>query len=246
MLFLRDISTQAPAHCSRPLLQAATRRLCRQMASLQRMLYAQQRFSLLVILQGVDASGKDGAIEKVFSALNPAGVVVKDFKKPDDKERKYDFLWRVHQYVPPKGMIHIFNRSHYEDVLVPLVEGTLSDEACRRRYAFIDCFERLLSQENETCIIKFYLHISPEQQYRRLMERRTNPRKYWKYSPEDWIMAAQWDDYIRAYEQLLAYEWTIPWHIVPADQNWYRNYTIAKLVVDQLQALSLFYPPRSE
>lgn len=240
---LREVPTRPPADLDKEEVKKKTKALKKRLVDLQKVLYAQQRFSLLVLFQGLDAAGKDGAIRKVFSGLNPLGVYVKAFKAPTAEEKAHDFLWRVHPHVPPKGMIHIFNRSHYEDVLVPVVEGWIDEVRTRRRYDFINNFEALLEEENETRILKFFLHVSPEEQLRRLVERRTNPEKFWKHNDEDWEVAGKRDKYYRAYEQIFAHCSRVPWHLVPADENWYKTHVVISKVVETLETLPLEYPP---
>lgn len=242
---LKDHTTKPPAGLNKEEVKRKSKALKKRMLELQKMLYAQQRCSLLVIFQGLDAAGKDGAIRKVFSGLNPLGVYVKAFKAPTEEEKAHDFLWRVHPHVPPKGMIHIFNRSHYEDVLVPVVEGIIDEQQTRRRYEFINCFEALLHEENDTHLLKFFLHVSPEEQLRRLKERKTNPEKFWKHNDQDWEVAGKRKQYYRAYEQIFKHCSRIPWHIVPADENWYKNYYVLSKVVETLEALPLKYPSLS-
>ncbi|WP_051633179.1 PPK2 family polyphosphate kinase [Thermonema rossianum] len=240
---LKQAPTAPPASLQKEEIKEKTKALKKRLAELQKVLYAQQRFSLLVIFQGLDAAGKDGAIRKVFSGLNPLGVHVKAFKVPTEEERAHDFLWRVHPHVPAKGMIHIFNRSHYEDVLVPVVEGLIDEARTRRRYEFINCFEALLEEENETRLLKFFLHVSPAEQRRRLIERRNNPEKFWKHNDSDWEVAEKRDKYYRAYEQIFKHCSRVPWHLVPADKNWYKTYVVLSKVVETLEALPLRYPP---
>lgn len=209
---------------------------------LQNMLYAEGRRAVLVILQGMDASGKDGVIKNVFDRVNPIGCRVIAFKQPTELEMKHDFLWRIHQNVPEKGAMHIFNRSHYEDVLIQRVHKWVDETIIRKRYTHINNFEKLLS-DTGTTILKFYLHISQEEQLRRLEERMNDKTKMWKYSEADLKESRLWADYRKAYED--AFENCsdpVPWHIVPCDQNWYKEYVIAEKVVETLEALRLKYP----
>ena len=210
---------------------------------LQEVLYAQAKYTLLVVLQGQDASGKDGTIRRVFSPLNPLGVVVTSFKKPTPRELAHDFLWRIHKAVPPAGMIGIFNRSHYEDVLVPRIHATLPAERIEARYRQINAFERHLA-ENDVTILKFYLHISKKEQKARLDARLHDPTKRWKFSPADLAERKHWGDYISAYEvalQRCSTQWA-PWFVIPADRKWYRNAIVARIVRATLEALDLTYP----
>lgn len=211
---------------------------------LQDILYAQGKHALLVALQGMDASGKDGTIRKVFGPINPLGTSVTNFKKPTQVELAHDFLWRIHKAVPPARMIGIFNRSHYEDAVVVRVHRLMPADRIEARYRQIDAFERHLA-ENEVTILKFFLHISKETQKRRLEDRLNDPTKRWKLDPDDLRERAFWDDYMAAYELALARCSTecAPWFIVPADRKWYRNAVVARIVRSTLEAMDLSYPP---
>ncbi len=219
-------------------------RLQGRMRELQEMLYAQGRQSLLIVLQAMDAGGKDGTIKKVFDGVNPQGVHVTSFKAPTKEELAHDFLWRIHQHTPPKGYIGIFNRSHYEDVLIVRVANLAPPKVWKKRYGHINHFERLLTDSN-TRILKFFLHISKEEQKERFQERLDRPDKNWKFSKGDLGVRQQWDDYMEAYEAALTRCNTdyAPWHIVPANRKWYRNWVIAKVIVDTLESMELAYPP---
>jgi PPK2 family polyphosphate:nucleotide phosphotransferase len=210
---------------------------------LQRVLYAEGRRSLLIILQGMDTSGKDGVIRSVFSGINPQGCSVVSFKAPTPMERAHDFLWRIHAHAPAKGMIAIFNRSHYEDVLVPRVQGALSKAACARRYEHINRFEQMLHEEG-TIIRKFFLHISKKEQRERLQERLEDPRKNWKFDPADLVARRQWRGFQTAYDEAMRHCSTqeAPWYIVPADRKWFRNWLISEVLVRTLEAMALKYP----
>lgn len=238
---ITKIATRAPKELDKDDIKEKTEKLLAQMGEYQRMLYAQAKHSLLIIFQGVDASGKDGVVAKVFSGLNPLGCKVYAFKAPTPLELSYDFLWRVHQQVPAKGMVQVFNRSHYEDVLVPKVEGFLSEDIIKERYEFINTFERFLTQ-NGTHILKFYLHISPEQQKKRLMERITNPKKFWKHNDGDWETVKKWDIFIDAYQEVFEKCNENEWHIIPSDQNWYKEYLVAEKIVETFSKMKLEYP----
>ena len=228
----------------RPEAEAATAADIAEIDRLQEVLYAQAKYALLVVLQGPDTSGKDGTIRRVFSPLNPVGAVATSFKKPTPHELAHDFLWRVHKVVPPAGMIGIFNRSHYEDVLVPRVHGLVPADRIDARYCQINAFEQHLV-ENDLVIIKFYLHISKKEQKSRLEGRLKDPTKRWKFSADDLAERKHWDDYISAYETVLqrcSTKWA-PWFIVPADRKWYRDAVVARIVRATLEALDLTYPP---
>lgn len=203
---------------------------------LQELLYGAGTHSLLVIVQGIDTSGKDGTVRKVFSKVSPLGSYVHSFKVPTEEELGHDFLWRVHRVTPQRGMIGIFNRSHYEDVLVVRVHSLVPETVWRKRYRMINDFEHLLTASN-TIILKFFLHISKEEQAERLLAREKETAKAWKLSAGDWREREHWEDYMAAYTEALercstAYA---PWIIVPADRKWYRNYAVAKTVVETLR-----------
>ncbi len=235
------IPTHAPKDLSKEDIKDETKHLLKKLKELQKILYAQGKYSVLIILQGLDASGKDGLVNKVFNGLNPLGVDVKAFKAPTKEELQYDFLWRVHKHVPPKGLIMIFNRSHYEDVLVPVVEKFIDDETKIYRFRHINNFESLL-QETNTIVLKFYLHISQEEQTERLNERKTNPEKYWKHNDGDWDTRKKWNLYQIAYEDVFRHCNAPEWNIIPSDENWYKEYLVAKKLVETLEALDLQYP----
>ncbi len=215
--------------------------------ALQELLYAERKHKVLVILQALDTGGKDGTIRRVFDRVNPQGVRVASFKAPTAAELDHDYLWRIHQQVPGRGEIVIFNRSHYEDVLVVRVQRLVPAEVWKRRYAQINEFERMLAEEGAT-ILKFYLHIDRDEQKERLQERLDDPAKRWKFSAGDLEERKLWDQYIEAYEDVLertSTEWA-PWRIVPANRNWYRNLIVAEAVVDSLERLDMRYPEPAE
>jgi PPK2 family polyphosphate:nucleotide phosphotransferase len=220
-----------------------TASLHERMAELQEMLYAQGTQSLLIILQAMDAGGKDGTIKKVFEPINPQGVRVTSFKAPTAEELAHDFLWRIHKHTPPKGYISIFNRSQYEDVLVVRVNNLVPSTIWKQRYDQINNFERLLSDRG-TRILKFFLHISPEEQKDRLQARLDKPDKRWKFSTGDLAVREQWNDYMLAYEVLLTKCNTdyAPWHIVPANHKWYRNLVVTQAIVEAMEQMRLAYP----
>lgn len=239
---LEAISTRAPKESDKKETKAETERLLERLKELQNLLYAQSKYSVLVILQGMDASGKDGAIRNVLGQMNPQGVSVTSFKTPTEEEAAHDFLWRIHQHAPRKGMIKVFNRSHYEDVLITRVHGWCDDATAAKRFSAINHFEDLLITHNNTLIFKFYLHISPEEQQERLQERVDNPEKRWKYNKADLAEAKQWDKYRAMYEDVFRNCAVAPWVIVPADQNWYKEFLIAKTLVEGLENLNMKYP----
>jgi PPK2 family polyphosphate:nucleotide phosphotransferase len=222
----------------------AVQALAAQINELQDMLFADRRYKLLVVLQGTDASGKDGAIRNVFGQVSPLGVHVRSWRAPTEEERAHDFLWRIHQRVPAAGELTIFNRSHYEDVLVPVVDGALTRKQTSLRLRQINEFERMLV-ETGTVLLKFMLHVSPEEQARRLQARIDDPAKAWKFVPHDLHVRRQWPAYRKAYEAFLgATSTTIaPWTIVPADSKTHRNLMIGTVVRDTLKSMKLRYPP---
>jgi PPK2 family polyphosphate:nucleotide phosphotransferase len=193
-------------------------------------------------IQGMDASGKDGLIRDVLGQLNPQGVTVSSFKAPTQEEMDHDFLWRIHQHAPAKGMLKVFNRSHYEDVLVQRVHKWVDEKTIYKRMDAINDFEKLLAEHNNTKLLKFYLHVSPEAQRARLEERTQDPRKMWKYNEKDLKEAGLWKQYRRAYEDVFQHCSRIPWIIVPADHNWYKEYLVAKTLRDTLKGLKMKYP----
>jgi PPK2 family polyphosphate:nucleotide phosphotransferase len=215
-----------------------------ELSRLQNLLYAESRRALLIVLQGMDTSGKDGTIRHVMAGLSPQGVQVKSFKVPTEEELAHDFLWRVHKEVPRHGFIGIFNRSHYEDVLVVRVHELVPRKVWKSRYEQINQFEKLLVKNN-VLILKFFLHISKTEQKSRLKQRLADPTRYWKFSTQDLKERECWPAYRRAYEDVLtrcSTQWA-PWHLVPANQKWYRNLVVAEVIVQTLRELDMQYPP---
>lgn len=241
MIKLDHISTIPPKETDKADTKKTLKKFRKDLFQLQNKFYADGRYSMLIVLQGLDTSGKDGTIRHAFSGMNPQGVQVKSFKKPTADEIKHDFLWRVYPHFPEKGMIKIFNRSYYEDILVPSVSGILSKEVLQHRLNLINELEHHLLANN-TLILKFYLHISADEQIERIEERKTKPHKLWKYAKEDELIPEQWDDYRKSYHTVLNDCDLIPWHIIPADKRWYRNYAVAKILTDHLENLKLEYP----
>lgn len=213
------------------------------MAELQNVLYAEGKHALLIILQAMDAGGKDGTIRSIMSGVNPQGVYVTSFKSPTPEDLAHDFLWRVHKAVPPRGMIGIFNRSHYEDVLIVRVRNLVPKQVWQKRYDHINHFEQLLT-DNGVTILKFYLHISKDEQKERLQARLDEPDKRWKFNPTDLDTRVQWDDYLHAFEDVFekCSPRHAPWHIVPANKKWYRNLVISQTIVETLEGLDMKYP----
>lgn len=214
---------------------------------LQEVLYAEGRHKLLVVLQATDTGGKDGTIRHVFDGVNPQGVKVASFKKPTSEELAHDYLWRVHKHTPASGEIRIFNRSHYEDVLVVRVHDIVPEERWSRRYQHIRDFEQMLADEGTT-ILKFFLHISKDEQRARLQARLDTPEKQWKFAKGDLDERKRWDDYITAFEAAISETSTeaAPWFIVPANRKWYRNLVISHVVIDALERLDMSYPEPEE
>jgi len=216
-------------------------------ADLQARLYAQEQRSLLVVLQGIDAAGKDSTVAHVFRGTNPQGVRVYTFKEPSNEELAHDFLWRYHQHTPAKGMIHVFNRSHYEDVLVVRVKHLVDEERWRSRYDSINDFERMLAREGTT-IVKFFLHISKDAQMERFRERLQRADKHYKFSANDVRERRNWDAYQEAYEAALRHtstEWA-PWYMIPSDHKWYRNLVVARTVAGVLEDMNPQWPEPEE
>ncbi len=213
---------------------------------LQELLYAEGRQKVLVVLQATDTGGKDGTIRHVFDGVNPQGVKVASFGKPTEEELDHDYLWRVHRHVPKRGQMTIFNRSHYEDVLIVRVHNLVPEEVWSRRYAHINAFEKMLADEGTT-ILKFFLHIDLEEQEERLRERLERPEKHWKFNPADLKERMRWYAYRRAYEAMLSRTSTAwaPWYVVPANRKWYRNLVVAQTLVDRLRDLNM-KPPAAD
>ncbi len=212
--------------------------------ALQELLYAENKRRVLIVLQAMDTGGKDGVIRRVFDGVNPQGVKVAGFKKPTPDELAHDYLWRVHPHVPGSGEIAIFNRSHYEDVLVVRVHGLAPEDRWRRRFDHINAFERLLVDEG-TVILKFFLHISKDEQKARLQARLDDPEKHWKFRIGDLDERKRWDDYMAAYAEAIARTSTphAPWFVIPSDRKWYRDLVIGRIIVDTLEGLDMRYPP---
>lgn len=238
---LNEISTRAPRELDKKETKEITEALTAEMEELQNLLFAENKHAVLVILQGMDASGKDGVIRKVLRYMNPQGVTVRSFKTPASEELSHDFLWRIHHHAPAKGMLQVFNRSHYEDILITRVHKWCDDEMAVKRMKAINDFEQLL-QDNNTHILKFYLHISPEEQQQRLKERMEDPTKMWKYNVKDSEEAKLRDVYLKMYEDCFNNCNNPEWIIVPSDQNWYKEYIIATQLHALLKGLNMKYP----
>jgi PPK2 family polyphosphate:nucleotide phosphotransferase len=220
------------------------RTLNKRVEELQETLYAQGKHKLLIVLQATDTGGKDGTIRHVFEGVNPQGVKVASFKKPTPEELAHDYLWRIHAHTPGRGEIVIFNRSHYEDVLVVRVHSLVDESSWSRRYDHINEFERILADEGTT-ILKFFLHISKNEQAERLRARLETPDKQWKFATGDLAERERWDDYQAAFADMLSRtstDWA-PWHLVPADHKWYRNLVVSEVIIEALEGLNMTYPP---
>ncbi len=239
---LSEIDTRAPHGVDKGAAKEEFNEILDELDGLQNLLYAEGKHSILVIVQGMDASGKDGLTRDVFTSMNPQGVNVTSYKEPTHEELSHDFLWRIHHHVPAKGMVQIFNRSHYEDILITRVHKLVDDDTAKKKMHAINDFERLLTEHNNTHILKFYLHISHKEQLERLDERMKKPQKMWKYSPEDFKESKLWDEYMGYYEDAFAHCNEVPWHIIPADQNWYKSYLVAKTLHKTLKGLNMKYP----
>jgi PPK2 family polyphosphate:nucleotide phosphotransferase len=213
---------------------------------LQALMYADNRYALLIVIQAMDAGGKDGLIRNVMAAFNPQGCIVMPFKVPSEEERDHEYMWRIHHAIPKKGEIGVFNRSHYEDVLVVRVHDLVSKDVWKQRYDQINDFERYL-EENNVIIRKFYLHISKKEQEERILKRLLDPKKNWKFSAADLKERDHWGDYMEAFEDLLSRCSTkyAPWYIIPSDKKWYRNIAVARILVETLEELNMKWPEPS-
>jgi PPK2 family polyphosphate:nucleotide phosphotransferase len=241
-IVLSKISTRAPEDLNKQEIKDRTSIILTELKDLQNLLYAERKHSLLLIMQGMDASGKDGVIRNVLSYMNPQGVKVQSFKAPTEEELSHDFLWRIHEHTPEKGMIQVFNRSHYEDILITRVHKWCDDKTAKKRMKAINDFENLLVEHNNTHIIKFYLHISQKEQLKRLNERLKDPIKMWKYNDKDFSESKLWDQYMSMYEDCFEHCNHPPWTIVPSDQNWYKEYVIATKLRDLMAGLKMQFP----
>lgn len=238
---------QTPGALSEKAAIKATESIAKKIRALQYQLYAENRQSLLIVLQGLDAAGKDGTIKHVLGMMNPQGCSVTSFKQPTALELRHDFLWRIHPHAPARGEVAVFNRSHYEDVLITRVHQLCPKPQINRRYQQINQFESLLATQNNTRVIKFFLHISPEEQLVRFAARLNDPEKNWKISTSDYTERQYWSDYQEAYTLALekTSTSTAPWYIIPADNKWYRNYAVASIVLETLEEMAPQLPKPS-
>ena len=239
---LSEISTRAPKDMDKAATKEKTEKIIKELDELQNLLFAEGKHSVLVVIQGMDGSGKDGVIRNVMGNMNPQGVTVKSYKAPTAEELSHDFLWRIHHYAPAKGMIQVFNRSHYEDILITRVHKWCDDETAGKRMNSINDFEKLLLEHSNTHILKFYLHVSPDEQHERLSERLKDPAKMWKYNEKDFDEAKLWDVYMAMYEDCFTNCNNPEWTIVPSDQNWYKQYIIASQLHELLKGLNMQFP----
>lgn len=238
---LNNISSLPHESWEKKDIQKKTDELLKEIYEYSKRLYAESNQSLLIVLQGMDASGKDGLTRTLFKEVSPAWVNVHSFKKPTDEEFAHDFLWRIHSKTPEKGIITVFNRSHYEDILVPSVYGYIDEKTIEKRYNQINAFEKYLT-ENGTTILKFYLNVSYEKQEVKLMERINTKEKHWKHSDGDWETRENWDAFLNVYDKIINQCDEIPWHIIPCDKNWAKLYSAAKIVVETLIKMDPQYP----
>lgn len=241
MIRLNEILTDAPDGFKKADIKDKTESMAKRIGELQNIMYAEKKHSLLVVLQGMDASGKDGAAQGVFQYCNPTGIDAYAFRKPTDEEFAHDFLWRIHKRAPAKGMIQLFIRSHYEDILIQRVHKWIDEDMVSARIRAINDWEELIQVHNSTTVLKFYMHISHEVQREKLQERIDNPLKNWKHNPADWKESEKWDDYMFAYEDAINRS-AIPWIIAPVDKRWYRDYFIAEAVLATMESLHLKLP----
>ncbi|MBK9721167.1 MAG: polyphosphate kinase [Saprospiraceae bacterium] len=240
-IILSKISPKPPKNADKKTIQKKTKELAEKIGLFSEMLYAEKKNGILVVLQGMDASGKDGVAKTVFMNCPALVIDAHAFKKPTEEELAHDFLWRVHKYTPSKGQMKLFIRSHYEDILIQRVHQWIDDKRAAMRMEAINNFEKSLQDDNDTTILKFYLHLSHEKQLEKLEERKTDPLKQWKYNPADFEESKLWEKYMRYYEAAINGS-EIPWHIVPSDNRWYRNYIVAQVVYDNLKKINPAFP----
>lgn len=241
MIKLSEIPSTPPEELSKKKTKKQSEALFRHLGGLTMRMSAEGKRSLLVVFQGMDSSGKDGATRNIFQYCSPGIVHAHSFKKPSDEEFAHDFLWRIHKKAPAKGMVTVFNRSHYEDILIQRVHGWIDEERVKIRMDAINAFEQLLEKDNQTTVLKFYLHISKDKQQEELQERIDDPEKHWKHNDNDWKEREHWDKYMECYEYAINNS-KIPWHIVPVNSRWYRDYYIAKVISDTLESFDMELP----
>jgi len=241
MIKLKNFSTSPGNRFSKKECNKEMKAFHKKLFELQNIFYADGRFALLVVFQALDTAGKDGSIRHVMSCMNPMGVQVNSFKQPTPEELKHDFLWRIYPHFPAKGMIEVFNRSHYEDILVPSITKKLSKEEIHHRCELINRLEQHLESDG-THVLKFFLHVSNKEQEKRIKERLTQPHKRWKYTRNDKVVAHEWGDYMKVYDMIMNTCSSPKWHVIPADKRWYRNFAVAKVLTNHLESLHLKYP----
>ena len=240
MSLLNQHSSAGPSSWDKDEIKDLTKALLEEIQEYTKRLHAESKQSILVVLQGMDASGKDGLTRTLFGKTSPTWIDVHSFKKPTDEEFAHDFLWRIHKCTPKKGMISVFNRSHYEDILVPSVFGYIDSQTIDARYDQINQFEKHL-EANGTKVIKFYLNLSSEKQEEKLMERINNKEKHWKHSDGDWETREHWNSFMEVYESIFKRCNDIPWHIIPCDKNWAKLYSAALILRNQLRTMNPQY-----
>jgi PPK2 family polyphosphate:nucleotide phosphotransferase len=239
---IKHMSTKAPDGINKKEAKNELNQLQKKFFRLHNLMSAESKHAILVILQGLDAAGKDGTVKHVFSHVNPADCVVTSFKAPTAEEKKHDWMWRIYPHFPEKGILQIHNRSYYEDVIVPSVNKQIKDEDMQHRMEFINAIEKHLTL-NDITILKFYLHISPEEEKKRLDKRKKDPARHWKYDPADKNTEKHFSKFIDVYNEIIKKcADPVPWHIVPADDKWYRNYYISKTLVETLEGFNMKYP----
>ena len=241
MIKLKDFSTSPDEKFTKKECNKGMKTFHKKLFELQNVFYTYSRFALLIDFQALDTAGKDGPIRHVMSFMNPMGVHVNSFKQPSPEELKHDFLWRIYPHFPAKGLIEVFNRSYYEDILVPSIAKKLSKEHIDHRCELINIVEQHL-ELSDIHVMKFFLHVSSGEQEKRIQERLTQPHKRRKYSKNDKTVANKWDDYMKVYDMVINTGNTPQWHIIPDDKRWYRNYAVAKILTTQLKSLHLKYP----
>jgi PPK2 family polyphosphate:nucleotide phosphotransferase len=241
MIDLSQHSSLPPEGCKKKKTQAQFQEIQQELVEHLQIMYAHGKHSLLVVLQGMDSSGKDGVARKVFSGISPTIIDALSFKKPTEEEMAHDFLWRAHKHTPAKGHVQLFIRSHYEDILIQRVHRWVDEDRIKQRMTAINAFENILVQDNGTIVLKFFLNLSFDRQEEKLQERIDIQRKNWKHNDNDWKEREHWKEYMSAYQD--AINWSdIAWHIVPSDKRWYRNYFVAKTILEKLKTLEMSYP----
>jgi len=241
MTKISKVSTKAPSTITKEKAKLELKKMSEEIGDLLLDMYAESKHSLLIVLQGMDSSGKDGVVKKVFRHASPINLSAKSFKKPSKEEFAHDFLWRCHKLAPKKGHAQFFVRSHYEDILIQRVHKWITPSRVTKRMYAINAFETLLRDDNNTTVLKFYLHLSPERQLEKLQERLDVPEKNWKHKDGDWEERKHWKEYMKAYQYAIDKS-VIPWTIIPADQRWYRNYMVAKEVLKALKKMKIQLP----